>query len=575
MGSSVGRLGRPFRSLARKSAASLAVIERDFLATVSRKRFVAIRTAVAAISALVVALIAIESSGSERDVIGRAIFTAAAVVVPLLIMLIAPATAAPAIVSEREGGTLSLVLASPVSPLAFVTAKFISRFLAILTLVLAMLPVAAVSVLYGGVPLNAFVEVIVLTLCFAALGVACGILTSARLRSVSRALLSAYLLALLGPMVPTVTLGALHQAGFWVEAEAVMDSLNVHVLIPFVAWGNTLGGAWSLGHDPELLYWHAAFVAGAVVIALVLAARGVARESTGEGRWTQVRRFLPGRAGRSSGGRRSRGVFLGHPILDRGVRGSLLSHPTLGGYALPLLGAMITAGILWTALETLGFDRPRELQVAAVAGLGILTALGVLRVLAATSGSIASERRRGSLDLLLVTPMRSEEIAIGTLMGALLATSPLLGIGVLYGGIIVVIGGFSVPGILGWVVISTALLTFAGALGLRASITARSPTHAALRTFGIFFGSIAAIILAFFVVAITGMDNDFLEFVAIALPPVLPFYGTWAVASVFANSNQMPGVEQFLTVVFAVGGYAISAVLLALRSAAALEKSRD
>jgi ABC-type transport system involved in multi-copper enzyme maturation permease subunit len=529
------------------------VLERDFLATTSKKRFLALRLVVALVAAIVVAVVAIDDHRLEPDRVGRSVFQAAAVVVPLLIALIAPATGAPCIATEREGGTLDLVLAAPVSPLTFVTAKFLSRFLALATLVLAATPVAAVCLLYGGVPIEDFTALLLLTLCFAATGVAAGVLMSAHIRSVSRALMTTYLLVFVGPLAPTYLLAYAAGKLEWSVAASVGEWLAP--ALHYYAWGDFALIRFRGGANPDVVYEHAAFVGVAVVIALLVAARRVAHENVG-----------PRRAKKR---RKQRGVFLGHPILDRGVRGSLLSHPGVGGFLLPGVALLICGGFLADALTSLHYSRGSH-----IAALGILTLLAMLRMLSATSGSIASERRRGSLDLLMATPMRSEEIAIGTLAAALLATSPLLVLGLVYTTIAVIAGQFSVGGGVAWFIISGALLLFTGSLGLRCSITARSPTHAALRTFGIFFGALAGSGLLMFLMAFSRHADDLIEYVAVALPVVMPFYGTWSVDVLFAHRGS-PDVEGFLTMACATAIYAIVGALLMMKSAAALERSRD
>ena len=71
----------------------------------------------------------------------------------------------------------------------------------------------------------------------------------------------------------------------------------------------------------------------------------------------------------------------------------------------------------------------------------------MLNMLSGTAGSIASERRRGSLDLLLASPLRSEEITAGSLCGVFLTTSPLLVLGVFEGVVATGLGQFNLGGV--------------------------------------------------------------------------------------------------------------------------------
>ena len=176
------------------------------------------RLAVALVAVVVVAVVAIANRGSLPDEVGRSVFGAAVVVVPMLLFLVAPATAAPAISSEREGGTLGLVLAAPVSPLTFVLAKFAARFLSISVLVFAMLPVAATCFLFGGVPFETFLALVVFSLTVTAFCVSSGLTFSAFLRSPAPAVLGAFLFVLLAPLVPLAVLALLDESGMQITS---------------------------------------------------------------------------------------------------------------------------------------------------------------------------------------------------------------------------------------------------------------------------------------------------------------------------------------------------------------------
>ena len=146
-------------------------------------------------------------------------------------------------------------------------------------------------------------------------------------------------------------------------------------------------------------------------------------------------------------------------------------------------------------------------------------------MLATTSASVSTERKRGSLDLLLATPFRHDQIARGLLGGALLSTGPLFLIGLLHG----------TAAVSAWALTSFVLLLFAGALGLRVSASATSPTRSALLTFGIAFGGVAGVILVGFVMAALRLDGDLAGALLGSLPPVLPYYATWLAESVMTG----------------------------------------
>lgn len=505
------------RRLASLGGGAYAVLERDFLVTTSSWRFLAVRLAVAMVAAFVVAVTAMAGHDDPPDAVGRAVLSAAVAVVPLLVLLIAPVTAAPAISSEREGGTLDLVLAAPVRASTLVLSKFASRFLSIAVLVLAMLPVAGICFLFGGVPFETFVALVVFALTTAAFGVATGLAFSAYLRSVAAAVLGAFLFVVAAPPVPLAIVAVLHGSD-------VLHGPVTRLMEPFLpfqtfwVWGQLGESAARGGAAPAACWLHAGAMSVVSAVLLVIATVRMRREG----------RVSPRRARRR---RTAAGLFLGHPLLDRAVRGSILWHPRKRGLALPALAVVGDGVLVWGA----GVAHELREPWVHVAGLGSLTALGLLRMLATTSASVSTERKRGSLDLLLATPYRHDQIARGLLGGALLSTGPLFLIGLLHGTAAVFFGALHPAAVSAWALTSFVLLLFAGALGLRVSASATSPTRSALLTFGIAFGGIAGVILVGFVMAALRLDGDLAGALLGSLPPVLPYYATWLAESVMTG----------------------------------------
>lgn len=549
--------GRPLVRLVRRLTSlwggAYAVLERDFLVTTSTKRFLAVRLAVALVAVIVVAVTAVSNHGAPPDQIGRAVFGAAVIVVPLLILLVSPAMAAPAISTERDGGTLDLVLAAPVGAGTFVLSKFLSRFLNTSVLVFAMLPVASVGFLFGGVAVDTFLAFATFALTTAAFCVAAGIAFSAYLRSPAAAVLGAFLFVLLAPPVPLLLLALIDNSGFDVDRDLA------EVFLPFqtfFAWSRLGRSAFRGQAAPAEVWHHAAAMAGVAATLLAVAWRRMRREGR-----------VAARAGRL---RAARGLFLGAPLLDRGVRGTILWHPTKRSFVIPGLAVIGDLLLLWGAYAENDLDKPW----VHVSALGSLTVLAMLRTLSATSVAISTERRRGSFDVLMAAPFRPAQIAWGGLVSNLVATSPLFALGLLHGTVAAVLGGLDPLVVPAWALTSAILLAFVGALGLRASVTATSPTRSALLGFGVLFGGMGLTILFVFMMVTLNFQEEELLALILSMPPVLAYYVPWSVEELPGRHVSRPWEWWTLLPHASLALYCLSTWLLMASSARILHLRR-
>ncbi len=83
--------------------------------------------------------------------IGRGIFIALMFLQTLMILVLAPASTAGTISSEREKQTLDLLVVTPISSVAIVVGKLLSALTWVFVLILASIPVTALVFVYGGV----------------------------------------------------------------------------------------------------------------------------------------------------------------------------------------------------------------------------------------------------------------------------------------------------------------------------------------------------------------------------------------------------------------------------------------
>ena len=106
--------------------------------------------------------------------IGRGIFTALMFLQTLMILVLAPASTAGTISSEREKQTLDLLAVTPISSVAIVVGKLLSALTWVFVLILASIPVTALVFVYGGVApddvVRGYVMLFVTAIAFGALG---------------------------------------------------------------------------------------------------------------------------------------------------------------------------------------------------------------------------------------------------------------------------------------------------------------------------------------------------------------------------------------------------------------------
>ncbi|MCI0583129.1 MAG: ABC transporter permease [Chloroflexi bacterium] len=106
--------------------------------------------------------------------IGRGIFIALMVLQTLMILVLAPASTAGTISSEREKQTLDLLAVTPISSVAIVVGKLLSALTWVFVLILASIPVTALVFVYGGVApddvIRGYAMLFVTAIAFGALG---------------------------------------------------------------------------------------------------------------------------------------------------------------------------------------------------------------------------------------------------------------------------------------------------------------------------------------------------------------------------------------------------------------------
>ena len=115
-----------------------------------------------------------QSAAFASAQIGQVIFAALLMLETLQVVFLAPSATAGAISLEREKQTLELLLATPISSLAFVLGKLLSALVYVWLLIAASIPLTAVVFVYGGVApedvVRGYIVLIVTALGFGSFG---------------------------------------------------------------------------------------------------------------------------------------------------------------------------------------------------------------------------------------------------------------------------------------------------------------------------------------------------------------------------------------------------------------------
>jgi ABC-type transport system involved in multi-copper enzyme maturation permease subunit len=135
---------------------------------------------------------------------GEYFFYAISTMQLMLVLLVAPAATAGAICLDRARGSLTHMLVTDLGDGEIVLGKLAARFLPVVGLVAATIPVLALAGLLGGVIFEAIVSLTLVTLALAVLGCTLALAISVRATKTHEVLMAIYAIELvwvLGPLV--------------------------------------------------------------------------------------------------------------------------------------------------------------------------------------------------------------------------------------------------------------------------------------------------------------------------------------------------------------------------------------
>ena len=356
--------------------------------------------------------------------VGEQFFYTIATIQLFLVLLAAPGATAGAICLDRARGTLTHMLCTDLSDSEIVLGKLAARLAPVFGLVLCGWPVMAMATMLGGIDPDALLGSLFVSLAIAVLGCSLALALSVRATKAHEVLMVVY-------MFWAAWLLAIP---FWQLLQAVFGTTG----IPDWFWkANPFVLVYAPYTHPGYtgFYDFAVFIAVALSISAALIGWTILRlrrsfASHEERTLKRPRRFLawfrplawlPGPS------------LDFNPILWRECRRSRASKLTRFVWGVYVLASVTATALVFRQLATKPFNMWSD-SVALCAGLEI--AFGFLFVSAQAPTALTEEKVRGSLDVLLATPLTTRAIVLAKWWGAyrvvpLLAILPTLSMTVL------------------------------------------------------------------------------------------------------------------------------------------------
>jgi ABC-type transport system involved in multi-copper enzyme maturation permease subunit len=343
--------------------------------------------------------------------VGRGFFSAIVFTQLTLVLMAAPAATAGAICQDRASGTLVQLFATDLSDVEIIMGKLAARLVPVLGLVCCVLPVLALSALLGGVDPLALAGAFLITICIAVFGCALALTLSVWASKPYEVLLATYAVFMV-----------------WLLAIPVWDLLAHLWRFPsspdWTIWSHAFYLAFAPYAQPGKVgvLDYLAFCAAMLILTAVLlgVAIGNARAViAAQGGRSVSRPPAPGIAGISTAVRAI--AIRRSAALDRNP---MLWYETHRQVPTPWVRALIRLYFLLAIVFSLlalvdslwmgGMHR--GWLAAYVVAFQVVAGLPLLLISAATA--LVEERARGSLDVLLATPLSTPSIVLAKWWGA-------------------------------------------------------------------------------------------------------------------------------------------------------------
>ncbi|HEX5269218.1 MAG TPA: hypothetical protein VFW33_01960, partial [Gemmataceae bacterium] len=331
--------------------------------------------------------------------VGESFFYAIAGTQLVLVLLAAPAYTAGAVCLDKARGTLAHVLVTDLSSAEIVLGKLGSRLLPVLGLVLAGLPILALATLLGGIDPTALFGGFLVTLGVAVAGCALALALSVWGNKPHEVMLAAYLVWAV--FLLAWPAGVILPAGWRLGATPAWLEKSNPFWLAFAPYLR-IGGA---GLDDYLVFLGGCLAAAALLVflAALTLRRAAAREPARRARrGGLLREWLP----------RFRRLLDFNPVLWRELHGR---RPSRWVRVVWVVYAVASVGASGVAVVAHATGNTRDVGAFVNA---FQYSIGLLLVSITAVTSLFEERVRGSLDVLLTTPVPTSSIVWGKWWGA-------------------------------------------------------------------------------------------------------------------------------------------------------------
>jgi ABC-type transport system involved in multi-copper enzyme maturation permease subunit len=402
-----------------------------------------------------------ELSIREQADIGRGFYVVTTWILLGLVGLAAPAATAGAICLDKARGNLALLFATDLTDSEIVLGKLSARLVPVLGLIACAAPVMALATPLGGVDPVLLIGSILICLACGVFGCTLALTLSVWGRKTHEVLLATYAFGIFWLLSGPIWVGLASALPWWARPSWLPGAFALLPYNPVFLVLAPMGSPPGLG--PIGLGAQARFCALGLLASALLAAaatwriRPVVIRQAGRGEATRS-------ASRPAASRRGPlARLLPSPSLDRNPvlwREWHRQRPSRWSVAVWSLFGVLSGGFgLWAIFKALDGTGPATREISAVLS-GVQVSAGLLLLTVSAATSLAEERQRGSLDVLLATPLATRSIVLGKWWGAFRGVPPLAVLPVLIAAALATHTGFA----LGPVLIGGLVLAYGAAI---------------------------------------------------------------------------------------------------------------
>jgi ABC-type transport system involved in multi-copper enzyme maturation permease subunit len=480
---------------------------------------------------------------------------------------VASTLTAPAICDERRKGSLSTLIATPLTATQIVLGKLSGRLTQLVILLLAGVPLLLAVRVFGGVSAWFVLSATCITLCTALLHASIALAASARVRTPTMASGTGFVSGIAFCLLPMLLALFISVTGFRGMSEVLLG------VSPYVALG--FETARSLGESPGVSFWNYAWLL-ACGYALGLAAlflgiaiyrfkrlaatagevgfspepkrtRAATRAATRLVKPAAQASVAAGSAASDSAHtpppQADEITIRGNPVLWRELR-----QPVFLRRWHPWVALGVITSVLGFAYYQVGLSEPVPMFATQV----VLSAIFVFQACIIGAGSIAGERESRSLETLLATPLSARSIVLAKWLGALRRLYPIPALTLT---LLLLLG--VLPGTFRLAVIAHYILIFAApaaalvASGIWLSVVTRKTSVAATLNVLLAFAFWAGVpfIVMMTIMIVTMGQGPGREWEPVLATPLIAHPGPMYITALSATSAQFRGDRAYHTFV--------------------------